>query len=248
MQPSVFLLSSAACAMKNPFPSQLSSLDFWVGFCLLARFNSFFLSPFSTTVPDLPVYCKPLISAEQVPRFCLPWWVFFPFHPTAAAEQQLLLLVMLVIMVKWTEEGGVFFPAENQDGFSFLPPLCNASEDKEKPVVLLQDMLPVGVSRLSCLASSAPTYCINVVVLKWTAPPHRSFRGAEEQLFYLFARGAAGKTGEGREEDLPLPRSSSRASASDRNPPWLSGAGRAGAISLPACPFPFLFLFFQILK
>lgn len=74
-------------------------------------------------------------------------------------------------MVKWTEEGGAFLP--NRDGFFFLSSPLSAKllEDKGKPVALLQDLLlflvlllllPVGVSRLSCLASSAPTYCISI--------------------------------------------------------------------------------------
>lgn len=89
MQPSVFLLSSAACAMKILFlPSYLP----WVFIffspgsgsrsnplsLFLARFS--FLSFAPTTKPDCPVYCKPLISAEQVPRSCLPWL----FRTTAA--------------------------------------------------------------------------------------------------------------------------------------------------------------------
>lgn len=84
MQPSVFLLSSAACAMKILFlPSYLPWVFYFFFFFPAAAvapiLSHFFLACFSflslapTTKPDCPVYCKPLISAEQVPRSRLPW-------------------------------------------------------------------------------------------------------------------------------------------------------------------------------
>lgn len=137
MQPSVFLLSSAACAMNNPFLSSVYSLDFsltlsvcWFWFQFFSSLTLFFFSFFFlfTTKPDLPVSCKPLLSTEQVLSICLPWLFLQGSGREVVVTLSLSLSLLrwwasgVVVANSWAGEGRNFCQMGFRDGFPLPAP------------------------------------------------------------------------------------------------------------------------------